>query len=104
MLNEALRVVRRATLEKAGASGGGCRGLTLKRTGFFGLEMGEDGRGLTAVDDGFETGGVGGADGLNAAKVAEETLHGLLADAGDFEELVGAIADFAALAVEGDGE
>ncbi len=68
------------------------------------VKVAVDGLGLFGVDDGFEGGGVGFADGVEGAEVLEEASAGGFADAGDVEEFAVAIADFAALAMIGDGE
>ena len=68
------------------------------------MEVAVDGLGLFGVDDGFEGGGVGFADGVEGAEVLEEARARGFADAGDVEEFAVAVADLAALAVIGDGE
>lgn len=68
------------------------------------LEVIEDRFGLGAIDDGAEGGGVSAANGLHTAEVFQQPSHGGLADAGNLQQLVGAVAHLAALAVECDGE
>src|SRR5664279_1888364 len=80
------------------------RASTLRGASFFGVEVGEDGGGLAAVYHGFQTGGVRLAYRLDAAEMAQQALHGLLADAGNFQQFVGAVANLAAFAVEGNGK
>src|ERR1700756_1741000 len=97
------RVVRGgATCEEQAASGGR-REMSCgsSRRGVFGVEMSKNGGRLRPIDNRLQAGGIGRTDGLNAAEVTEEALHGELADAGDFEEFVRAVADFAALAMKG---
>src|SRR3954452_6616158 len=66
--------------------------------------MFEDGFGLTLGDDGREGSDVGVLDGLQAAEMLEQATGGALADAGNFAEFGGTVANLAALAMEGDGE
>ena len=72
--------------------------------GFFGVEVGQDGGGLGAVYHRFQTGGVRLAYGLDAAEMAQQALHGLLSDTGNFQKFVRTVADLAAFAVKGYGK
>jgi hypothetical protein len=68
------------------------------------MEVSVDGLGLLGVDDGFERGGVGFANGVERAEVLEQASAGEIADAGDVEQFAVPVADLAALAVIGHGE
>ncbi len=61
------------------------------------LEVFEDGCGLGLCHDGGKRGHVGMPDGFKAAEMFEQAAGGGLADAGNFPQLGGAIADLAAL-------
>jgi hypothetical protein len=66
--------------------------------------MFEDGFGLGFCHDGGERRDVCVLDGLQAAEVLEQAAGGALANAGDLPQFGGAVANLAALAMEGDGE